>query len=157
MHRWLKAPDDPNLGRCWWSDLLHTSDAFSMILPIGACKLTLRTHANFNISNENNRKLNACNFMIFVLGEHPKSHLERAWSWLSTLPLKAQRGSNYHAFRPPQNTKIIKNDWKTHKNRTPENHKNQEARWPSKSSKFNVHQTLLKSTKINENRYVEPS
>ena len=77
------------------------------------------------------------------LGEPPKWCLQDVQSWLSTLSLKAQRESNYHSFRPPRNTEILKkNDSKTNKNQTPENHENQQVRWPSKTSKSNFHQTL---------------
>ena len=70
--------------------------------------MTLQNHENLNIIKENKAKLKTCNFMIFGLGEPPKWCLQDLQSWLSILSIKAQRESNYHSLRPPQNTEIIK-------------------------------------------------
>ena len=108
MHRWRNVPDGANLDRCWRSDFLHASTGFSLILPAYSPKMTFQNHENVNIINENTGKLNACNFMIFVLSEPPKWHIERARSRPSTLSFKSQRELNSYSFRPPQNIKIIK-------------------------------------------------
>ena len=79
-----------------------------MIFPSDAPKMTLHDHENFNIIKENKQKLNALIFLIFVLGEAPKWHLEGACFGLSTLYLKAQPESNSYHLRPPQNVKIFK-------------------------------------------------
>ena len=65
-----------------------------MILLSDAPKMTFHDHENFNIINENTQKLNALNFLIIVLGEAPKWHLERACFGLTTLYSKAQPESN---------------------------------------------------------------
>ena len=107
INRWRNASNGANLGRCWRSDFLHTSNDFLMILVNDAVKMTSKIMKQINIIKEFKGKLNAWNFMIFVLDEPPKWHLERACFRLSTLCLKAQPELNYLLFRPPQNIKII--------------------------------------------------
>ena len=107
IHRWRNASNGANLGRCWRSDFLHTSNDFLMILVSDALNMTSKIMKISILSRNFRGKLNAWNFMIFVLDEPPKWHLERACFWLSTLSLKAQPESNYFIFRPPQNIKII--------------------------------------------------
>ena len=70
--------------------------------------MTFQNTKIFEKRQENKWKFIRWNFMIFVIGEPPKSHLEHAWSSLPTLPLKAQREWNFHPLRPAQNIEIFK-------------------------------------------------
>lgn len=84
--------------------------------------------------------------MIFVFGEPLKWCLQDVQSWLPILFTKPQRESNCLVFQTPSAHQNHKASGK-YKNRTPGNRKNQEVRRHPESSKFDVHQTILKLTR----------
>ena len=96
----------PVLAALDGSSFLHTSNAFSMILLCQAAKMTIQNYKIVDISNENEWKLNAWHFKIFIPRERLKWDLERVWSRQSTISLKLQQEWEIDCPGPSQNIKI---------------------------------------------------
>ena len=74
IHRWRNASNGANLGRCWRSDFLHTSNDFLMILVSDALKMTSKI------------------MKIWILSRNLKENWTHEISWFSSL-MSLQNGT----------------------------------------------------------------